>query len=79
MSISAANQARDAYEEADRRLRDLEREIRQLEESVSKDYGPDEEFQVISSYSFLFKSLILSSFLFFKDFSLLKFIEIPLN
>ena len=40
-----ANKARDSYDEADRRLRDLEREIRQLEESVSKDYGPNEEFQ----------------------------------
>nr|CAH0098543.1 unnamed protein product [Daphnia galeata] len=43
--IEAANKARNAYDEADRRLRDLEREIRQLEESNSKDYGPNEEYQ----------------------------------
>ena len=43
--FTAANKARDAYDEADRRLRDIEREIRQLEEGSSKDFGPEEEFQ----------------------------------
>ncbi len=49
ISTSAANKARDAYDEADRRLRDIEREIRTLEESSSKDYGPNEEFQPLDT------------------------------
>ena len=50
--ILAANKARDAYDEASRRLRDIEREIRQLEETSSKDYGAQDEFQPLEGQCF---------------------------
>ena len=48
LTISVANKAREAFNEIDRRLREIERDINQLEESSSKDYGPFEEFQALN-------------------------------
>lgn len=42
-----ANEAREQFDEADRRVRDLTRELRSLEETQEKDYGPEEEFRVL--------------------------------
>jgi len=50
--IEAANNARNAYEEMDRRVREIGREIRQLDESASKDYGVEEEFQALEGHCF---------------------------
>lgn len=52
MHFIAAAKARDAYDEADRRVRDIEREIRQLEEGSSKDFGPEQEFQPLDGQCF---------------------------
>lgn len=45
--VDAANEAREQFDEADRRVRDLTRELRTLEETQGKDYGPEEEFRVL--------------------------------
>ncbi|XP_071532553.1 glucosidase 2 subunit beta isoform X3 [Panulirus ornatus] len=45
--VDIANEAREQFDEADRRVRDLVRELRSLEESQEKDYGPEEEFRVL--------------------------------
>ncbi|XP_047474492.1 glucosidase 2 subunit beta-like isoform X2 [Penaeus chinensis] len=45
--VDAANKAREDFDEADRRVRDLTRELRSLEETQEKDYGPEEEFRVM--------------------------------
>ncbi|XP_045132531.1 glucosidase 2 subunit beta-like isoform X1 [Portunus trituberculatus] len=45
--VDAANEAREHFDEADRRVRDLTRELRTLEETQGKDYGPEEEFRVL--------------------------------
>ncbi|KAI5751925.1 hypothetical protein M8J77_012157 [Diaphorina citri] len=42
--IDEANKAREHFEEADRNLRDIQRERKQIEEAMEKDYGPHEEF-----------------------------------
>ena len=45
--FTAANAARGEFDEADRQVRDLARELRSLEESQEKDYGADDEFRVL--------------------------------
>uniref|UniRef100_A0A2S2PPG1 Glucosidase 2 subunit beta n=1 Tax=Schizaphis graminum TaxID=13262 RepID=A0A2S2PPG1_SCHGA len=42
--VEEAKQARNAFEEADRKFRDLQREITHLQESLNKDFGPEDEF-----------------------------------
>lgn len=42
--IADANKARSEFEEADRNLRDIQREIRQVEDILNKDYGKEDEF-----------------------------------
>jgi len=50
--VDAANKAREAFKEVDQRVRDIGREIRQIEESSSKDYGLEEEFQPLEGKCF---------------------------
>lgn len=47
--VDVANEAREQFDEADRRVRDLTRALRSLEETQVKDYGPEEEFRVLES------------------------------
>lgn len=42
--FAEANTVRTEFDEAVRNLRDVEREIRQTEEALNKDYGKDDEF-----------------------------------
>ena len=51
-ALLAANKAREAFKEVDQRVRDIGREIRQIEESSSKDYGLEEEFQPLEGKCF---------------------------
>lgn len=48
------------YDEAVRNLRDVEREIRQTEEALSKDYGKEDEFAYLvgECYEFTDKEYI---------------------
>lgn len=52
--VDAANEAREQFDEADRRVRDLTRELRSLEETQGKDYGPEEEFRVLEGNCYEF-------------------------
>lgn len=42
--FAEANSVRTEFDEAVRNLRDVEREMRQTEEALNKDYGKDDEF-----------------------------------
>lgn len=50
--VDAANKAREAFNQMEQRVRDIGREIRQIEESSSKDYGIEEEFQALQGQCF---------------------------
>jgi len=50
--IAAAEEARKSHSEAERQLRDVEREIKQLSEALDKDYGEESVFAVLHGSCF---------------------------
>lgn len=53
--INKANEARNQYSEADRHVREMEQEIRTIQELLNKDYGKDEEFAALNGECFNFE------------------------
>ncbi|XP_050524060.1 glucosidase 2 subunit beta [Daktulosphaira vitifoliae] len=45
--VEEAKRARESFEEADRKFRDIERKISHLHDSLSKDYGIDDEYATL--------------------------------
>lgn len=45
--IEQANQARTEYQEADRQVKDIESDIKSIQEYFEKDFGTEEEFAVL--------------------------------
>ncbi|XP_041091560.1 glucosidase 2 subunit beta-like [Polyodon spathula] len=49
LSLPAAQKSRDAFDEAEKGLRELEEQIRSLEKEISFDFGPNAEFSYLYS------------------------------
>lgn len=70
--ILEAKKAREIYEEADRNFRDIQREISQLQESLNKDFGPEDEFASLdgecyelSDHEYVYKLCLFDQVCFF--------------
>jgi protein kinase C substrate 80K-H len=53
--ISKATEARNQFNQADRELRDLDKEIQELHDALDKDFGPEDEFGPLSGECFSYE------------------------
>ncbi|XP_050423739.1 glucosidase 2 subunit beta-like [Adelges cooleyi] len=52
LKIIEAKNIRELFEEAERKVRNIQQEISQLQESLNKDYGPEDEFAALDRQCF---------------------------
>lgn len=50
--VEQANEARNQFNDADRELREIESELKDIQEMLDKDFGPDEEYAPLSGQCF---------------------------
>uniref|UniRef100_A0A1A9WM41 Glucosidase 2 subunit beta n=1 Tax=Glossina brevipalpis TaxID=37001 RepID=A0A1A9WM41_9MUSC len=53
--IDLANEARNAYADAERELRDIDQELNELKMQIAKDYGPHDEYSTLEGECFKFE------------------------
>uniref|UniRef100_A0A1B0C033 Glucosidase 2 subunit beta n=1 Tax=Glossina palpalis gambiensis TaxID=67801 RepID=A0A1B0C033_9MUSC len=53
--IDLANEARNAYADAERELRDIDQELNELKTQIAKDYGPQDEYSTLEGECFKFE------------------------
>lgn len=53
--IEQANEARNAFDEVERNIREIEHEVKEIDDQENKDYGPNEEYAVMDGECYTYE------------------------